>query len=113
MNLKNATALITGGTSGIGLAIAKTLAHAGTRVAITGRDQRRLDAAARDFGALAIQADVANHADGSVEAVAEGEAEALDRFERTLRRGPSRSRVEQVLVDEVVPTGVHTGFDIR
>lgn len=56
---------------------------------------------------------VANHTDGRVEAVAEGEAEALDRFERTLRRGPSRSRVEHVLVDEVVPTGVHTGFEIR
>ncbi len=63
MNLKNATALITGGTSGIGLSIAKTLARAGTRVAITGRDQRRLDEAARDFGALAIQADVADNAD--------------------------------------------------
>jgi 3-oxoacyl-[acyl-carrier protein] reductase len=63
MNLKGATALITGGTSGIGLSIAKTLATAGTRVAITGRDQRRLDEAARDFGALAIQADVAKNAD--------------------------------------------------
>src|SRR6266850_3781762 len=63
MNLKNATALITGGTSGIGLSIAKTLARAGTRVAVTGRDQRRLDEAARDFGALAIKADVADNAD--------------------------------------------------
>ena len=63
MNLKGASALITGGTSGIGLSIAKMLANAGTRVAITGRDRRRLDEAARDFGALAIQADVANIAD--------------------------------------------------
>ena len=63
MNLKGATALITGGTSGIGLSVAKALANAGTRVAITGRDQRRLDEAARDFGALAIQADVANKPD--------------------------------------------------
>ena len=38
MDLKGATALITGGTSGIGLAIAKTLATAGTRVAVTGRE---------------------------------------------------------------------------
>ena len=35
-----------------------------------------------------------------VEAVAEGEAESLERFERALRRGPSRSRVEHVMVDE-------------
>ena len=56
---------------------------------------------------------VTNHPDSSVEAVAEGDAEALDRFERTLRRGPSRSRVTGVLVDEVVPTGLHAGFEIR
>lgn len=63
MNLTGATVLITGGTSGIGLSIAKTLAGAGSRVAITGRDQKRLDEAARDFGALAVQADVSNPAD--------------------------------------------------
>ena len=63
MNLKGATVLITGGTSGIGLSIAKALASAGSRVAITGRDQKRLDEAARDFGALAVQADVSSPAD--------------------------------------------------
>ena len=63
MNLKGATVLVTGGTSGIGLSIAKTLARAGSRVAITGRDQKRLDDAARDVGALAVQADVSNPAD--------------------------------------------------
>ncbi|MEO8164325.1 MAG: short-chain dehydrogenase, partial [Betaproteobacteria bacterium] len=36
MNLKGATALITGGSNGIGLAIAKTLIGAGSKVAITG-----------------------------------------------------------------------------
>lgn len=38
--------LITGGTSGIGLAAATAMARSGARVAITGRDQQRLDAAA-------------------------------------------------------------------
>jgi len=56
---------------------------------------------------------VTNHADGTVEAVAEGEAEALERFESALRRGPSRSRVERVIVDGVEPVGLHTGFEIR
>jgi len=42
MNLQNATALITGGSSGIGRSIAQILTEAGTRVAITGRDERRL-----------------------------------------------------------------------
>ncbi len=56
---------------------------------------------------------VANLPDGRVEAHAEGDDEALDRFERALRRGPSRSRVEQVLLDGVEPTGHDTGFEIR
>ena len=48
MNLKNAVALVTGGSAGIGYSIAKTLAESGARVAITGRDKARLDAAAKD-----------------------------------------------------------------
>ena len=56
---------------------------------------------------------VTNQVDGSVEAVAEGEAEAMERFERALRRGPSRSRVEHVLVDEMTPELKNTGFEIR
>jgi 3-oxoacyl-[acyl-carrier protein] reductase len=63
MNLKGATALVTGGTSGIGLAIAKTLATAGTRVAVTGRDEGKLAEAVRTFDAHPIRADVSSEAD--------------------------------------------------
>ena len=63
MNLKGATALITGGSSGIGYAIAKTLGEAGTEVAITGRDERRLAAAAKALNATAIQGDVSREDD--------------------------------------------------
>jgi len=63
MNLKGATVLVTGGSNGIGLAIAKTLGHAGARVAITGRDENRLAAAAKAIGAHPIRADVAREAD--------------------------------------------------
>jgi 3-oxoacyl-[acyl-carrier protein] reductase len=63
MNLKGATALVTGGSNGIGLAIAKRLRTAGAKVAITGRDERRLAAASQAIGAHPIQADVAREAD--------------------------------------------------
>ncbi|HTR36248.1 MAG TPA: SDR family oxidoreductase [Bryobacteraceae bacterium] len=63
MNLNNSVALITGGSAGIGRAIAKTLADSGARVAITGRDKKRLDDAAQALGAFPIQADVSKEAD--------------------------------------------------
>ena len=63
MNLQNAVALITGGSSGIGRAVAQSLAASGARVAITGRDKRRLADAASSLGAHAIQADVTKEAD--------------------------------------------------
>ena len=56
---------------------------------------------------------VTNDDDGRVEVVAEGEAESVERFERALRRGPSRSRVEQVIVDDIEPGQGNTGFLIR
>jgi 3-oxoacyl-[acyl-carrier protein] reductase len=63
MNLKNAVALVTGGSSGIGRAIAQTLAASGSRVAITGRDERRLAETARALDVLPIHADVSSEAD--------------------------------------------------
>jgi len=63
MNLTNATALVTGGSSGIGLAIAKSLVDSGSRVAITGRNEKRLRDAAAAIGAHPIKADVSKEAD--------------------------------------------------
>jgi NADP-dependent 3-hydroxy acid dehydrogenase YdfG len=50
MGLKGKTAVVTGGASGIGKAIAHALAHAGARVAIAGRRTELLRAAADAIG---------------------------------------------------------------
>jgi 3-oxoacyl-[acyl-carrier protein] reductase len=63
MDLKTAVALVTGGSAGIGRAIAQTLAASGARVAITGRDKSKLTAAAQALGVFPIHADVSKEAD--------------------------------------------------
>jgi len=54
---------VTGGSSGIGFATAKLLAARGARVAICGRDRDKLEAAAKEIGAVAIHADVGVESD--------------------------------------------------
>jgi 3-oxoacyl-[acyl-carrier protein] reductase len=70
MDLKNAVALVTGGSSGIGQGIAQELIAAGARVAITGRNKEKLEAAAKAMGAHPIQADASKEPD-AVRAVKE------------------------------------------
>lgn len=63
MELSGSVVLITGGSAGIGRAIAKTLAEAGARVAITGRDKKKLEEAAAILRVFPIQADASVEAD--------------------------------------------------
>ena len=67
-----------------------------------------LDRAARE----GIQGWIRNTPDGRVEAFAEGDAEAVERFERSLRHGPPGARVDLVDVDVLTPTGRQSGFVI-
>ena len=63
--LDGKVAVVTGGTSGIGLASARRLAAEGAHVFVTGRRKPELDAAVKAIGprATGVQGDVANLAD--------------------------------------------------
>ena len=58
-------AVVTGGNSGIGLGVAKAYAREGAQVAITGRNEKTLEAAAKEIGeeTLAIRSDAGNVAE--------------------------------------------------
>ena len=56
---------------------------------------------------------VANRGDGGVEVVAEGDLEALLRFERHLRRGPAGARIDDVVVHDEAASDRRRGFEIR
>ena len=56
-------ALVTGAASGIGLAIARRLVHAGAEVCVTDRAGEALEAAAAELGAVAVPADLADRRD--------------------------------------------------
>jgi NAD(P)-dependent dehydrogenase (short-subunit alcohol dehydrogenase family) len=73
LQLKGKTALVTGSTAGIGLAIAQSLAHEGAKVIVNGRTQERVDKALAKLpsGAVGLAADLGT---------ADGVAAAIGRF---------------------------------
>jgi acylphosphatase len=56
---------------------------------------------------------VRNLPGGQVEAWAEGDAEAVERFERAIRHGPPAARVDDVEVEDGMPIGRDSGFAVR
>jgi acylphosphatase len=56
---------------------------------------------------------VRNLGDGRVEVLFEGDMEAVERAEAKLRRGPAGARIQDLIVEDVAPSGRATGFNIR
>jgi NAD(P)-dependent dehydrogenase (short-subunit alcohol dehydrogenase family) len=77
--LQSTRVLVTGGTTGLGRAMAAALAAAGARVVLTSRDRARAEAAAAEVGAIGIELDVRDEA--SVSAGVEAVYEQLDRLD--------------------------------
>jgi len=56
---------------------------------------------------------VRNLPNGRVEAFVEGEAEAVQRVEAAIRRGPGGARVDDIFVDEEEAFGTYKDFSTR
>ena len=80
--LQGKVAVITGGSTGIGLAAAKLFVREGAYVFITGRRQKELDEAVKEIGSniTGVQGDVSKLAD-------------LDRLYEKIGRASCRERV--------------------
>lgn len=73
MKIKDSKILITGGSSGLGKAMAIALVEKGAKVVITGRDKEKLEKIAKEIGCMALHFDVANY-----NAIAESSAKAIE-----------------------------------
>jgi len=56
---------------------------------------------------------VHNLPDGRLEAAAEGDEDAIARFEAALRHGPPGARVDDIDIEHTVPGGRDSGFSVR
>ncbi len=81
-DLSGKTALVTGGGSGLGFAMARGLAEAGARVVVNGRGAAKLDAAAAILTSNGLQVETAVFDVTDSAAVNAGIADVIARFER-------------------------------
>ena len=84
------------------------------RIVVRGRVQGVFfrDTTRRRAESLGVAGWATNRADGTVEVVAEGEPDAVERLVDFLREGPRRADVDDVDVSEEQPEGL-SGFDVR
>jgi acylphosphatase len=84
------------------------------RVVVSGRVQGVFfrDSTRRRAESVGVSGWVSNRADGAVEAVFEGETDAVEQLVEFCRRGPGRAEVNSVEVTEEEPEGL-SGFQVR
>lgn len=100
LGLRDARALVTGGSGGLGAAVAVALAAEGARLAVCARESTRLNELARSIGAVAVPADL-SAADGPSAAVAAA-VDALGGLDLLLVNtgGPPPGRFEDLSDDD-------------
>lgn len=102
MKLKNAKAIITGGSSGLGKAMAKLLIEKGANVVITGRDEDKLNKVAKDIGAKAFAANVAKQDDVlATYKYAEKELGGLDIMINNAGIASSWAKIDELDIDDM------------
>ena len=115
--LDGAVAIVTGGSSGLGAAVARTLVGAGASVALVARRRDRLDALVREIGGVAIAADLLD--DAAVDAVVPEVVERLGRPTVLVNAGGTLGGLGEVdaplnvnggTVSPGVSPGVHGGM---
>jgi acylphosphatase len=67
----------------------------------------------REARRLGLSGWVSNEYDGSVRAVAEGPAQAIDRFAAALEHGPNGAIVDRVSAVRMPATGMFSTFEVR
>ena len=102
MDLKNAKVIITGGSSGLGKAMAKLLIEHGAKVLITGRNIEKLNAVAQEIGAIPFHANVAEQEDvmATFEA-AKKELGGLNVLINNAGIASSWSKIDQLDIDQM------------
>lgn len=113
MNFDRQHVLITGGGSGIGLAITEAMVKAGARVTITGRNLEKLEAVARDLPGISVRVCDVTDDDAVIalrdELVAEGGIDILINnagvmeFFNVLDDHPLEKQIKEIDIDAVGP----------
>ncbi|WP_414054338.1 SDR family NAD(P)-dependent oxidoreductase [Macrococcus equi] len=116
--LKDKVALITGGSSGIGLAIAKSLAQEGVHIAITGRNFEKLEAAITALDVYDVETTAIVCDSKNIEDIKACVAHTMETFERIdilvnnagiMKNAPFLDTSETIL-DELMQTNVYGPF---